>query len=437
MSSPQQYLSSQQTITIISKEIEQGKTNCIDVLQSCFEKIDQLESTLHAWVILERDAAFQQAQLLDDELAAGNSRGALHGIPIGIKDIIDVAGMPTAAGADWRKDAIAKVDAPLVKQLRDAGAVIMGKTVTTQFACFDPSITCNPWDITKTPGGSSSGSAVAVATGMCMGAIGTQTGGSITRPASFCGVCGFKPTLGKIDTTGIVPISHQLDHAGVIAQTVRDLWLMYDVLTGMDTDKDQFSQSTFSIGLFLNLCYDNIDPMMLEMFFNIILELEMVDVDVQMIELPELSSQVIDHHWSIMAHNAAQYHAPFLKDHAEDYLPGMRKIIEEGMSVSQEMYQQAIKHQHQLRQEIQTCFSQCDILVTPATLGAAPDRATTGDPCMNSPWSYTGFPTISFPINRGSAELPLAIQLIGQPNEEEKLFQIAQQLESFVASFEV
>ena len=195
----------------------------------CLAQVDEWEPKVHAWVVLDRDRALDQARALDEELKNGNDRGPLHGIPIGIKDIIDVAGLPTACGAKRWADRTAERDASVVANLRAAGAIVMGKTVTTPYAWIDPPITRNPWNLDRTPGGSSSGSAAAVACGMCYGAIGTQTGGSITRPASFCGVAGMKPSKLISDSSvfdGVKPFAPSLDHVGPIARIVDDLRIL-------------------------------------------------------------------------------------------------------------------------------------------------------------------------------------------------------------------
>ena len=217
----------EETIEGVGRALRAGERTCVDVLESCLAKIDEWEPQVHAWVVVDRDGAMEQARRLDEELAAGKCRGSLHGIPIGIKDIIDVAGLPTACGFPPWSGRVAEQDAAVVDRFRRAGAVILGKTVTTQFAWIDPPVTRNPWNLNRTPGGSSSGSAAAVACGMCLGAIGTQTGGSIIRPASFCGVAGFKPSYARVRfcEQGIVPFAPTLDHPGPIARTARDLKL--------------------------------------------------------------------------------------------------------------------------------------------------------------------------------------------------------------------
>ncbi len=220
----------EQTIAGIGQLLRQGEVSCVDILGACLEQVDAWEPKVHAWVVLDREGATAQARVLDDELRSGNDRGPLHGIPVGIKDIIDVKGLPTASGAKRWVDRIARKDAAIVELLRGAGAVIMGKTVTTPYAWIDPPPTRNPWDLARTPGGSSSGSAAAVACGMCYGAIGTQTGGSITRPASFCGVSGMKAGMVEVSTHGVSPFAPSLDTVGPIARTVRDLRSLYDAI---------------------------------------------------------------------------------------------------------------------------------------------------------------------------------------------------------------
>src|SRR5689334_21462428 len=214
------------TIHAAAADIRAGRLSPVDLLESCLERIDRYEERIRAWVLVDRDDARAEAKRLADELKRGQYRGPLHGIPIGIKDIFDVFDWPTAAGSRLWANSIARQDATVVRRLREAGAVLVGKTVTTQYASFDPPPTRNPWNPERTPGGSSSGSAAAVAAGMCLGALGSQTGGSITRPASYCGVAGCKPSYGAISLTGIVPLAESMDHPGPIARCAADLAIL-------------------------------------------------------------------------------------------------------------------------------------------------------------------------------------------------------------------
>src|SRR3954468_3073081 len=220
------------TIESAAAAIRRGDLTPVDLLDACLARIDRLEGRVLAWVLVDRDRARADAVRLTDELKRGTDRGPLHGIPIGVKDLFDVFDWPTAAGSKRWAQSYARQDCPTVARLRQAGAVLMGKTVTVAYAAFDPSPTRNPWNADRTPGGSSSGSAAAVACGMCFGALGTQTGGSITRPASYCGVYGLKPTYGSVSLEGVVPFASSFDHGGMIAGSVRDLAIAIQPIAG-------------------------------------------------------------------------------------------------------------------------------------------------------------------------------------------------------------
>ena len=219
------------TISDAAGQIRSGRLHPRELVERCLAQIRACDGRLHAWVEVDETGARRDAESLGRELASGGGRGPLHGIPLGIKDIIDVAGMHTRAGSPLRANHRAATDAPLVAALRRAGAIVLGKTVTVEFACFDPSPTRNPWDpaLQHTPGGSSSGSAVAALMGMCLGALGTQTGGSLVRPAAYCGIATCKPTFGLLSREGIVPVSYHLDHPGPMARSVADLAIMLRV----------------------------------------------------------------------------------------------------------------------------------------------------------------------------------------------------------------
>ncbi|HEY1785262.1 MAG TPA: amidase, partial [Pirellulales bacterium] len=218
------------SITDARQAIAAGQLKPSQLLAECLGRIDRWESKVHAWAVVDRERALAEAHRLD---ALGPERLAhlpLAGIPLGVKDIFDVAGLPTRSGSSLTDAAPALHDAVCVARLREAGAIIVGKTVTPEFAFIDPPATCNPWDVTRTPGGSSSGSAASAALGMCLGSIGSQTGGSIIRPAAYCGVAGFKPTFGRIDRAGVLVSSPALDHVGALALNVADLEILWRVL---------------------------------------------------------------------------------------------------------------------------------------------------------------------------------------------------------------
>ena len=207
------------SIAEAGRSLRSGQTTPVDLLEECLGRIDDTEADVRAWVVIDREGARRAAETATDELRRGGDRGPLHGLPVGVKDIIDVAGLPTLAGARVRPNVPAAADAFVVAKLRQAGAVVLGKTVTTEFASFDPPPTRNPYDPERTPGGSSSGSAAAVVAGHCYAALGSQTGGSVIRPASYCGAAGMKPTWGRLSLSGIVPLAMHLDHPEQMART--------------------------------------------------------------------------------------------------------------------------------------------------------------------------------------------------------------------------
>lgn len=415
----------EETIAGVAQAIREHKRNCVDVVANCLAQIDAWEPKVHAWVSVDREGALAHAHQLDREAADGHWRGPLHGIPIGIKDLVDVAGWPTAAGAPWLRNAVAGRDAPLVERLRAAGAIILGKTVTTQFACFDPPVTRNPWNLDRTPGGSSSGSAAAVAAGMCLGAIGSQTGGSITRPASFCGIAGCKPSFGLVPVAGVYPLSGSMDHPGPLAQSVEDLAILLATIVD-PADRSRFTAvpkvETVRLGRLRGMFADRAEPRGLAVFEKTLDQFSHVGAKVADVALPSAFADVLHCHRIIMTTELAEHHRDMLPKHSAEYRPGIRSLIEEGLRVDRIEYARCKAHQQSLKCEIAAAFRDADVLACPAALGPAPTTETTGDPSFNAPWSYTGLPTVSFPIGLSADGLPLAIQLVGRLNDEATLF---------------
>ncbi len=435
-----------ETIAGVGALIRSSKTSCAAVLEHCFHQIDLWDDKVRAWVIVDRAGAMHQARALDAELAEGQCRGPLHGIPIGIKDIINVAGLPTGAGFRPWRDPLADQDADVVARLRRGGAVILGKTVTTQFAWIDPPVTRNPWNLDRTPGGSSSGSAAAVATGMCLGAIGTQTGGSIIRPASFCGVAGYKPPFGLVSTDGIEPLSASLDHPGPIARTAGDLRLIFDLIRNdveLDASEEPADLSLaaidFAVERRLNprvspptlhrpraLFDRRADPVMLDQFektLGILADAgaRIVDLDERLIDF----EGILTRHRLIMAAEAAAGHESRYAEHRDAYAPHIGALIEEGLTILATSY---VRCKRDWEQEPIVE----GIVVTPATVGTAPDIATTGNPCFNSPFSFLGWPTLSIPFGLAPDGLPLALQLAKSVYTDESLFETARWCEEAI-----
>jgi aspartyl-tRNA(Asn)/glutamyl-tRNA(Gln) amidotransferase subunit A len=416
------------TLHTAADDLRPGRRTPLDLLDLCLERIDRYEPRVRAWVFVDRDGARAEAERLTAELKAGHARGPLHGIPVAIKDIFDVFDWPTAAGSKLWAQSIARQDATVVRRLRQAGAVLLGKTVTTAYASFDPPVTRNPWNLQKTPGGSSSGSAAALACGMCLGALGSQTGGSITRPASFCGVAGCKPTYGRVSAAGVVPLAPSMDHPGPMACTVRDLAILLRAIAGPDpldpTTADQPVPDYVAglelltsprIGRVRGLFEDRAEPSMRDLLERVTGVFQERRAVVRAVTLPAAFAEVLQRHRTIMAVEAAAFHGPRLGRHPDDYPPKIRALVEEGLACPGPQYARTKEHQRQLGREMLACFAGVDVLLMPATRGSAPDAATTGDPAFNSPWSYTGLPTVSLPAGWSPEGLPLAIQLVGRP----------------------
>jgi aspartyl-tRNA(Asn)/glutamyl-tRNA(Gln) amidotransferase subunit A len=394
-------------------------------VDQCLAQIDAWESKVHAWVTIDREGALARARELDHDLGEGKVRGPLHGIPLGIKDLFDVAGWPTLAGAPWLPSPPAAADAPVVARLRKAGAIILGKTVTTQFACFDPPETRNPWNLERTPGGSSSGSAAAVAAGMCLAATGSQTGGSITRPASFCGVAGCKPTFGLIPLEGVYPLAASLDHPGPIARSVGDLALLLEVMA----EQSVACPTPYvppRLGRLRGMFAERAEPASLAVFEDSLGRLVRAGATVSDATLPDKFGNVLDCHRVLMTVELAALHEPILLKHRRDYLPCVRGLIEEGLEVPATRYARTKQHQAQLCRDMAEAFRGVDALACPATIGPAPTWETTGSPAFNSCWSYTGLPVVSFPIGLSPDGLPLAMQLVGRAHDEATLFAVAE-----------
>jgi aspartyl-tRNA(Asn)/glutamyl-tRNA(Gln) amidotransferase subunit A len=430
-----------ETIFGAAQALKQGQTTSQVLVERCLDCVEEWEPRVHAWVSVDRDGARLRAQQLDEERRAGRWRGPLHGIPLGIKDIIDMEGLPTGAGSERMAQTVAVADATIVRKLRAAGAILLGKTVTTQFACFDPPPTRNPWNVDCTPGGSSSGSAAAVATGMCLGAIGSQTGGSITRPAAFCGVAGCKPSHGRVSLTGIVPVAPSLDHPGPIARSVCDLALLLDVVSGHDpADSQSVMKPAAPLDWFpagprmasppklarLRGFFESAaSPPMRVAFDAALAQFQSRGATVTEAELPPSFADLHRQHRIIVQYELASRHRTRFQQVRDDYLPGLAALIEEGFGISEAAYRDARRHQKQAWEEVERIFGEADVAVCPAAPGPAPDLSTTGDPSFNSPWSYTGLPTVSFPIGLTQDGLPLGIQLVGRRFDEQRLFQTA------------
>ena len=427
------------------RALRAGNLGPVEILDECLERIEASEPEVGAWVEIDADgarrAAARQADLPRDE-----GRGLpLLGVPIGVKDIIDAAGLPTRAGSVLRADHRAPRDAPIVKILRDLGAIVLGKAETTQFATTDPARTRNPWNLDRSPGGSSAGSAAAVASGMCMAALGTQTGGSITRPASFCGVASFKGAWGAWPLEGIVPVSQYLDHVGPMARSVADLALLWTLVEARlrperAADLARRSEAIIAgewferarpprLAVIEDYHSETSEPAALEAFRASIARLEEAGATVERLSLPASFAGMHASHRLVMAVEAAEVHREDFAERPDTYRPVITSIIETGLAAAAVDYRAARVHQQRFAADLAAVLDAPAgpvIALSPATVASAPPLSdnSTGDPQFNSVWSFSGLPTCGVPACLDEDGLPLSLQL-GAARESFALFRAA------------
>ncbi len=417
--------------------LRRGGLTARALVTSCLERIHEREATIHAWVEVHEDEAIEEARRYDEEFRKGGWRGRLHGIPIGVKDIIDVKGMWTRAGCSAYPARIAESDAPAVARLRAAGAIILGKTETTAFASLDPTITRNPWNPEHTPGGSSSGSGAGVADGMCLAALGTQTGGSVLRPAAYNGIVGFKPTYGRIDLNGVVTVAWSLDHMGMLTRCVDDARILYEILKEdhpspfgrmpEPINKLGMQNSVYPrLGYIKGIFETEASPEMVKHLAWVREKFERAGAVVENPELPPSFMGVNKAYLSINYTELACYHRPLFESQSEKYPPKIKAHIKEGMTILGYQYVEAIQHRLLFQKEMGETISSLDAVLMPTAPSTAPKGlASTGSPAFCQPWSFCGFPAISVPSEVDGQGLPFGIQLVGPPMAEEALMRVA------------
>jgi aspartyl-tRNA(Asn)/glutamyl-tRNA(Gln) amidotransferase subunit A len=414
------------SIVDAARQLRAGKLTPLELLDRCLEQIHEHEDAVHAWVLVDEVGARQTATERTREAAFAQWRGPLHGIPVGIKDIIDVQGFATGAGSPLCGQQPAAADAPLVAALRRAGAVILGKTVTVEFACFDPSPTRNPWNLTHTPGGSSSGSAAALAMGMCLGALGTQTGGSLVRPSTYCGVATCKPTFGKLSTAGIVPVSASLDHAGPMARKVSDLALLLDCLLGVTTPRPLRLWGPPRLGIFDKLMVTEADEVVRQATQSALEKLTHAGAEIRPLAVPQMFADVLKMHRRIMAVEAAAYHRERFANYRDQYGPMITSLLDEGLATAAVDYVEAKAWHREFRRQTAELLDGFDALIMPSTHNTAPATlATTGTPQFQAPWSLARLPVVSIPCEIAADGMPTGVQLIGRMDDETKLLRTA------------
>ena len=418
----------QLTVTEAAKRIKDGQLTPLDLLESLLARIEELEPRLDAWVTVDVEEARKAAKILTREAKNGDLRGLLHGIPVGIKDIYDTMGLKTTMGSPIYADHVPDRDAVIVTKLREAGAVILGKTETTEFAYLDPAPTRNPWNTGHTPGGSSSGSAAAIAAKMCPLAFGTQTGGSVMRPASFCGVAAIKPTHDLLSREGIYPQSWSLDHVGFMARSVEDLKLTLGALTGVET---QPRIRKPRIGIPTAYFNEAGTEEVTRNYEETVKRLRSAGAEIIDFNLPASFRVVHSAHRVIMFAEAAAVHEAKFRETPTLYRPNMQGEVYSGLLIPSSTYLHAQRIRGRFREEMTASMGGLDALLTPtAPTTALKGLASTGDAAFNAPWSFAGFPTVTIPSGLAGDGLPLGVQLIAKPYEEAKLLDVAAWCES-------
>lgn len=426
-----------------ARRIAAGEITSQELVEACLATIAAREDAVQAWQYLDPDYAREQARRADAWRATGHTTGPLHGVPVGIKDIIDTEDMPTEHGSPYFAGHQPTEDAAVVRGLKDAGAIILGKTVTTELAVLHPGKTRNPHRAGHTPGGSSSGSAAAVAVDMVPLAVGTQTGGSVIRPAAYCGVFGFKPTHGLISRHGIISQSPALDTVGVFARSVEDLAIGADCLTAYDPrDPGMWPRSRPRLhataleepplepifAFVKGPAWDQAEPVTQEAFAELAQALgERCDE----VDLPEVYAEGLRWQRLIQMADVAKSYGPLLAKSPDLMSDLLKSLVEEGRAVPATDYNTARDYQQVLSAGLDQIFERYDAIITPATTGPAPTIETTGSPIFCGLWTYMGVPAVSLPLLEVDG-LPLGVQLVGPRRDDARLLRTARWLQRYL-----
>ena len=428
-------------------KIRDGEITSEELVQACLDRIEQADGKIEAWAHLKPDYALDQARMLDGQRQAGGPVGPLHGIPVGIKDIFDTDCLPTENGTVLNSGRQPMEDCRVVSLLMEAGAVIMGKTVTTELAVFGPGKTKNPHNPDHTPGGSSSGSAAAVASYMVPLAIGTQTNGSVIRPAAYCGVVGFKPSHGLIPRTGILAQSHWLDTVGVFARSVEDAAMIAEVLVAYDPgDKDTRARARPSfaataveeppmppmLAFAKTAVWDEAEKETQDAFGEL---KELLGKGCDDLDLPEPFQNAVEWHRAIMYADLAKSFAGYYERGKDQLTEILRQMIEEGQKTTAVDYNRAVDWREVLNNGLDGVFDRYDAIITPATTGEAPAGLdSTGSPVFSTLWTYCGTPAITLPLMEGPNGLPLGVQLVSRRGDDARLLRTAHWLTNKIAN---
>lgn len=448
----------QLSITEAARRIASRELSPVELTRSVLERIDQVEDRLKAFVVVTAEPALEAATIAEKEIADGGYRGPMHGIPVGIKDLYDVAGLPTTASSRVRADHMATEDSACVQRLRDAGAVLVGKTHTHEFAygIITPT-TRNPWNVEHIPGGSSGGSGAAVAAGECLMGMGTDTGGSIRIPAALCGTVGLKPTYGRVSRYGVTSLCWSLDHAGPLTRTVRDAALVLGVVAGSDprdpatadvavsdyTEGIDAGVSGLTVGVPSNYFFDDIDPQVEASVREAVAVLEGSGATVRAVEIP-YAQQIMAVEFGLIMPEASAYHQEMLRSRGEGYQDDVRVLLEAGELMLASQYLKVLRVRALIKDGFRRAFEGLDAIVCPTLPATAARvgqqefefprgvRKSVMDAYVghSAPANVTGLPALSVPCGFDSNGLPVGLQIIGRPYEEQTILRLGQAYET-------
>jgi len=427
----------------IVKFLKEGKYTSEEVVKSFIEQINKNEKQVEAWEFFDKELVLNQAKKLDEDHQSGKVHGDLHGVPVGIKDIFDTEDMPTTDGTEIHKKNPSWNDCAVVSKLKQAGAIIMGKTVTAELAYYSPGKTKNPHDITRTPGGSSSGSAAAVASHMVPLAVGSQTNGSVIRPASFCGVVGYKPSKGYISRHLVLQVSRTLDQVGVFSNSIEDAALISEQLIGYDKQDPDTSLNPKPKLLVASKQKPPAEPILAYIKLPFMSELEEdakegfeeikdeLKGKVDEMELPEGFANIPKWHKVIMESDMALSFSKEYKNSKNKLSDKIIEAIERGMKYTSVEYKDALSKIDAANTYFNQFFHDYDAILTPSANGEAPKGLkSTGNPIFSTIWTYCGMPSISLPLLQGKNGLPIGVQLVSSLYDDERLFRNASWLAS-------
>jgi aspartyl-tRNA(Asn)/glutamyl-tRNA(Gln) amidotransferase subunit A len=404
----------------------------VELVQTLLARIAEVDERVHAWVTVDPEGALAAARVAEQAVGSATDRQSLHGVPFGAKDIFDSAGLVTMAGFHPYADRIPTSDSEPITRLKRAGAILLGKLVTTQFAQADPSPARNPWADDRTPGGSSSGSAVSVAVRAVPFALGSQTAGSVLRPAAYNGVVGFKPTSGLISKQGVLPLAWSLDHVGLLARSVEDCGLFLAAASGHDPG-DLEMENAPRLGL-PREALDHATPRLRDHVLETAKQFEAAGARVEEVSLGEPMDLILAVHHVIMQTEAAGVHWQLLEQYPGAHMPRLRAYVEVGRLLPGVAYMHAQRLRQRIRASMEAALEGFDALLLPTATDVAPGRETTGDPSLQAPFSLVGFPSLSLPSGLSQPDdLPLAIQLASPRGRDSQLLSVGRWCEARLA----